>query len=377
MKFITILAVAICCSYPTWAQPATVINKVDLNIVAHEDDDLLLMNPEILEAVKAGRRQVTVYSTAANFRADDLWYTVGREQGAIDGWSRLLQIADEDKAGAFRQPFTETFGGDSKAPLKCTPYTQQLSENPGTVKWQRTQMQVGSRSLEIATTGDAAKPRVMLIFVRLNASRTVWGTPVRYDIQNQDLGARTLANLSMLFNGPPDTLIRSPDGRRGYTKEQLLSLLSDIFNLLRPGVVRTQDSSNPNPADGNPDDPDKSCDPSKGIPCSFIVGGSHYDHSDHYWSARFAREALRRYRVIHPAYRPVYTIYAGYYMEWTQEQGDRLSTKNLCFKKSILYFYGLNDSAMINDDPAGASSPFITFAYPHLGYQKGVISALP
>jgi hypothetical protein len=379
-KIVAALAIVICFSYQAGAQPSPMRKMADLNIVAHADDDVLFMNPDMLEAVEAGRPQVTVYLTAGDFRVDDLWYAVGREQGAIDGWSRLLQIADEVNAGGFAQSFTETFDGYSSNPLACTPYAEQLSENPGTVKWQRTQLRVGARSVEIATTGDdPGHLRVMLVFLRLNASRTVWGTPMRFNLQNQDLGATTLANLKKLFNGPPETVIRSPDGREGYTKEQLLSTMVGLFELLRPAVVRTQDSENPHPVDGNIDDPDGSCDPDHGIPCAYQENGNYYDHSDHYWAARFAKEALRRYRLIIPSYRPRYSIYTGYSLEWAHSANmpPRLSTRDVCFKKSIMYFHGLNDSALINDNPSQESSPFSTFAYNYMGYQQKVAGTLP
>jgi hypothetical protein len=54
-----------------------------------------------LNAVKNGKRQVTVYITAGNVRPDDLNYAHDPEQGAINGYSKLLQIADTLKAGGF------------------------------------------------------------------------------------------------------------------------------------------------------------------------------------------------------------------------------------------------------------------------------------
>ena len=44
------------------ASPIKLDKKVDLNIVAHQDDDIVFMNPDILNAVVQGHRQVTIYN---------------------------------------------------------------------------------------------------------------------------------------------------------------------------------------------------------------------------------------------------------------------------------------------------------------------------
>lgn len=347
-KSICVLAFAMCLAQQAMAQ------KVDLNIVAHEDDDILFMNPDILQAVVAGRRQVTVFLTAGNFRPDDLWYAQGREQGAINGYSKLLQIADRIKAGGFNGDFQ---------PTTCAPFTEALTENPGSIRWQRLQLPVGSRTVEVAFTGpDPERPRIMLIFLRLHASTTEYGATVRYNLQNQDQGENAYANLSKLFRGEHAT-IKSPDGRTSYTKEQLLTLLRTIFQLVRPDTVRTQDSENPNEVDGVG---------------AFVFNGYFYDHSDHYWAARFAEEALRRYRLVRPSANPAYFIYNGYNVERADAPETRLSVKDICFKKSMMYFYGLTDDGVIfANQPSGESRTFVDFFYPLMGHQMRRSMPLP
>jgi GlcNAc-PI de-N-acetylase len=70
-KCLAIAALVISFSYPVCSQ-----QPIDLNIVAHQDDDILFMNPDILDSVTAGHREVTVYLTAGNLLTDDLYYAM-------------------------------------------------------------------------------------------------------------------------------------------------------------------------------------------------------------------------------------------------------------------------------------------------------------
>ena len=66
--------------HPTRAEAA----KVDVNIVAHEDDDLLFMQLDILDAYKEGYGQVTVYITSGNYQfVDDTVEMRQREMGIL------------------------------------------------------------------------------------------------------------------------------------------------------------------------------------------------------------------------------------------------------------------------------------------------------
>src|SRR5687767_9126872 len=56
----------------------------DLFIVAHQDDDLLFMNPDLQESIQAGRKVITVYLTAGNDGAtDQTRYWQSRKYGEL------------------------------------------------------------------------------------------------------------------------------------------------------------------------------------------------------------------------------------------------------------------------------------------------------
>lgn len=314
----------------------------ELNIVAHQDDDILFMNPAILDAVLKGTGQVVVFLTGGNFRPDDLWYGQMRENGAMHGYSKLLQLAGHINQGDFKSAKPNE--------ITCAPFTDKVTENPGTIGWNRTQLMVGSHRIEVAMTRDA-QPPIVLFFLRLNESRTEDGTPVQYNLQNEDVGE--LANLSHLFRGIGPATIKSFDSRNEYTKEQLIEVLRNIIRLVKPTIVRTQDSENPYPVDGDNGGP-------------YLIDGHIYDHSDHYWGARFAKEALRMEGI------ESYFIYKGYDVQWRNKLSTRVVSSDLCYKRSIMYFYGLNDPKVVsNNDPNGVNKTFVDFNYDFIGYQEG------
>ncbi len=94
----------------------------------------------------------------------------------------------------------------------------------------------------------------------------------------------------------------------------------DILTFVQPNVVRTQD-----PAKGIVVDapntlfiPDLGYDTCAGL-------SNFYDHSDHVWGARFARQALIRYdNLPNSQNQPTYFTYNGYNLEWNEDPRTRL-----------------------------------------------------
>lgn len=61
----------------------------DMQIVAHQDDDLLFMNPDVLHAIQAGHCVRTVYVTSGD-AGQESFYWLGREHGSEEAYSTML-----------------------------------------------------------------------------------------------------------------------------------------------------------------------------------------------------------------------------------------------------------------------------------------------
>ena len=281
------LSTAVLFIVSTLSQPAVAKTaSVDVNIVAHQDDDILFMNPDILNAVVAGHDQVTVFLTGGNVRTDDFWYTQGRENGAMHAYSKILQIADTIRSASF-----------AAVSDQCVSFGSPLSDNPGLVRWATDQRQYGTYSVQVANSvgplplkvsdqkdeNDEARARILLIFLRIAASRSLVGDPINSDLQGNnydplDNGPPLFATLGQLWKGLAP-VSRTSDGVMTYTRERLIDVLKSILMETKPEVIRTQDSDNPFAVDGREAKTDENF---SGL----------YDHSDHYYGALFAREAL-------------------------------------------------------------------------------------
>jgi len=63
-----------------------------MNIVAHQDDDILFMNPDVLHAIRQGDCIRTIYLTAGDAGSSQL-YWLGREEGSRAAYAAMLGIA--------------------------------------------------------------------------------------------------------------------------------------------------------------------------------------------------------------------------------------------------------------------------------------------
>jgi len=64
----------------------------DLHIVAHQDDDVLFMNPDIQRSIDAGHSVMTVYVTAGACASGD--YYLGREAGVMAAYALMAGVDD-------------------------------------------------------------------------------------------------------------------------------------------------------------------------------------------------------------------------------------------------------------------------------------------
>ena len=92
MRWFAWLAIAACAA-PAAAPlaPARCDSCVDLFVVAHEDDDVLFMNPDIADAIAADHQVTVAYTTAGDLGdAPSDAYWIDRERGALQAYTYML-----------------------------------------------------------------------------------------------------------------------------------------------------------------------------------------------------------------------------------------------------------------------------------------------
>ena len=66
MRALAVVALIAACGDNQHGEGVPLANAHDLVVVAHEDDDLLFMQPDLIEVVRAGGGMTNVYVTAGN-----------------------------------------------------------------------------------------------------------------------------------------------------------------------------------------------------------------------------------------------------------------------------------------------------------------------
>lgn len=155
-----------------------------MNVVAHEDDDLLFINPAVSDDLAAGRCVVTVFLTAGDAGLNRAYWQ-GREQGSRAAYALASGLPD-------------VWGQDSPvvAGQQLTRYTLRQG-------------------------------RAELVFLRLpDAHGNTAGRPEQ--------------GLERLWRGDLP-LLGALDGSGAYTRSSLLLTLTGLMELDRPQVIRTLD----------------------------------------------------------------------------------------------------------------------------------------
>ncbi len=255
----------------------------DLYIVAHQDDDLLFMNPNIQNSIAAGNTVKVVYVTAGD-ACDVAEYWGERESGAKAAYALMAGV--------------EIVEGVDPWTLTANPITEYtLTE----------------------------RPEISLVFFRLRAAKGEDGAtcdPVPAGADPE--------SLELLWKSTTPSLIKEvlADNPKAYTKQQLIDALAALINAFQPNLINTLDSSGL-PFNCSPDDPNP--DPSKcEVNYPYNQNKSYYyDHRDHYYSALFAREAQKLYTQPH-----VFRQYRGYSSALESENvtGSDLELKQLAFQ---------------------------------------------
>ncbi|MFC6087924.1 PIG-L family deacetylase [Saccharothrix lopnurensis] len=237
-----------------------------VNVVAHQDDDILFLNPDLANSIAAGRPNTTIYLTAGEAtrplgsgRPDDPPFDECGSRGDLDreDYARCRQL------------------GIRAAYAHMADVADEWTEDLLTAD-------IGDTSFTVEVHTLVDHPDLRLVFLDLPE----WGnlsddvtvpedeghTPTHrgaslYHLWSNERGARTIV--------PSGSLLYDSDTRNWFPdRDHLISLLRHLFAWLRPTVVRTQD---PDP-DPRHEDP------------AWL-----HDHSDHVSGARFATEAAFGY----------------------------------------------------------------------------------
>lgn len=172
-----------------------------MNVVAHEDDDLLFLSPDLQQALKSGDCVRTVFLTAGD-NGSDKFYWLGRQLGSEAAYDTMLG----SKAG-----------------------------------WEQQTLQLAAG--EYATVmNPRGNTKVSLIFFNLPDG----------DLDGSGFPSSHHQSLAKLQSGSL-AAIQSVDGESSYTASQLVTALGQLMNAYQPAEIRTQADV---PSDRYPDHSD-------------------------------------------------------------------------------------------------------------------------
>lgn len=173
--------------------PSHCKNHTVLNVVAHQDDDLLFINPAISDAIAAGKCVRTLYVTAGN-GAQGKNYMQNREDGAIAAYNIML-------------------GGDAAWYYK---------------------KEVMSETLSILTAAPVNNDSVSLIFLRLPDG----------NLDGNGFAGTKGSSIQKLWSGKISSI--SPiDSKISLTRTELLQKLTTIMRAYQPTVINSQTADSP------------------------------------------------------------------------------------------------------------------------------------
>jgi LmbE family N-acetylglucosaminyl deacetylase len=159
-----------------------------LNIVAHADDDLLFLSPDLLHAIQANRTVRTVFLTAGDGGADADYWT-SREAGILAAYAQMSGVANS---------WTQADAGIAEHPIPLFTLS--------------------------------AHPSVSLAFMRLpDGNADGVGFPSTNGETLQKLWTDKISTINTI------------DGSSCYSKATLTSTLISLISSFRPDQINTQD----------------------------------------------------------------------------------------------------------------------------------------
>ncbi len=165
-----------------------------MNIVAHEDDDLLFMSPDLLDNINAGYCVRTVYITAGDAGAG-YYYWLGREQGSQAAYSKMLNFTDI---------------------------------------WVERIVQIGDNQY-VTVANPRGNPKISLIFMHLPDG----------NLKGQGFGVNNFESLAKLKSGAI-TNLNAVYGGSSYTSSSLVEALTSLMQAYSPTEIHTQSTESLN-----------------------------------------------------------------------------------------------------------------------------------
>ncbi len=159
-----------------------------LNFVAHEDDDLLFLSPDLLHAIQSGRNVRTIFFTAGD-NGETTTYWQGRQTGTEVAYAQMSGVANT---------WTQTDAGIAGHPIPLFTLT--------------------------------GKPTVSLAYLHLPDG----------NIDGTGFASTRYESLQKLWTGSIST-IHAIDGTSSYTKATLISTLASLMSSFQPNQVNSQD----------------------------------------------------------------------------------------------------------------------------------------
>jgi LmbE family N-acetylglucosaminyl deacetylase len=184
---LTISAGAVCAPLPAEAAVSCAAGST-LTIVAHEDDDLLFLSPDIYRDIQAGLCERTVYVTAGDAGQGQAYWQ-SREAGVLAAYSTMTGVANS---------------------------------------WTAEDAGISGHPAVLRTLTD--KPTVSVVFMRLPDG-------------GQDGSGNANNNyesLQKLYQGTI-SVIHAVDGSTSYTGNDLIASLTELMTVMQPQTIRAQD----------------------------------------------------------------------------------------------------------------------------------------
>ncbi|RSS52256.1 PIG-L family deacetylase [Streptomyces sp. WAC07061] len=247
---------------PAAALPASTTSGTVVQIVAHPDDDLFFMNPDLSRSLLAGMPITTAYLTSGE--ADGRNEARGGEAKDPEQPADRAQYAEARQNG-IRSAYAEMATGDR------------------TSAWKRTVIPTaggGQAELDVLV----ARPQVNLVWFQLREARNP--AAENPDSLRGLWNGRIPALEAQLTTGTPVKQHFS------YTKDQVVRSIAGVLERYRPTTIRMQDPT----------------------PGRYAETGKYTDHQDHMYGARFAQAAAALYAEQVPD-RPRFSVqnYLGYH----------------------------------------------------------------